>query len=110
MAQYLVEFTYTAQAWAALIKKPQNRLEVVRAAAEKLGGTVQNGWFTFGASDVVCLVEMPDNASAAAFVLAVVAGGAIKASKTTALLSIEEGMEAMKKAAKSGYKPPKGAS
>lgn len=110
MSQYLVEFAYTPQAWAALVKKPQNRLEVVRAAAKKLGGEVSNAWFTFGQSDVVCLVEMPDNTSAAAFVVAVVAGGAMRSSRTTPLMSLEEGMEAMKKAGSTGYKPPKGAS
>jgi hypothetical protein len=43
---------------------------------------------------------MPDNVSAAAFSVAASAGGAIKAIKTTPL-------EAMKKAATAGYKPPK---
>jgi hypothetical protein len=50
---------------------------------------------------------MPDNVSAAAFSVAASAGGAIKAIKTTPLLSLEDGVEAMKKAATAGYKPPK---
>ena len=43
--------------------------------------------------------------SAAAFALAAAGGGACKTVKTTPLLSAEEGIEAMKKAATSGYKP-----
>jgi len=50
---------------------------------------------------------MPDNVSAAAFSMAVSAGGALKALKTTQLITPEEAMLAMKKAAKSG---PKGGS
>ena len=48
---------------------------------------------------------MPDNVSAAAFAVAVAAGGACKNVKTTPLLSIAEGIEAMKKAGQSGYQP-----
>jgi hypothetical protein len=48
---------------------------------------------------------MPDNVSAAAFAVAVAGGGACKNVKTTPLLSLAEGLEAMKKAGTSGYKP-----
>ena len=48
---------------------------------------------------------MPDVISAAAMALAIGAGGSLKAQKTTPLLSVEEGLAAMKKAAASGYKP-----
>ena len=40
---------------------------------------------------------------------AAAAGGAIRAIKTTPLLTTAEGVEAMKKAAKSGYKAPRAA-
>ena len=41
-----------------------------------------------------------------AFAVAAAAGGAVKAIKTTPLMSVEEGMSMLKKAAESGYKPP----
>lgn len=107
MPQYLLQVAYTPEAWAALIKKPHNRLDAVRPAVEKLGGKIDTGWFCFGDYDLVAIVQMPDNVSAAAFSLAASAGGSVKAIKTTPLLSTEEGVEAMKKAARSGYKPPK---
>jgi uncharacterized protein with GYD domain len=88
-----------------MIKKPQDRVEAVRKAVEKLGGKVGSFWMTFGDYDLVGILEMPDNASAAAFAMAVAAGGACKNVKTTPLLSIAEGLEAMKKAGNSGYKP-----
>ena len=105
MAQYLLQVSYTPEAWAAMIKKPQNRAEAVRAAIEELGGTEKGFWFSFGDYDIVGIIEMPDNVSAAAFSVAVSGGGACRNVKTTPLLSIEDGIEAMKKAATCGYKP-----
>ena len=50
---------------------------------------------------------MPDKVSAAAFSVAASAGGAIRAIKATPLLCLDDGVEAMKKAAGAGYKPLK---
>jgi uncharacterized protein with GYD domain len=59
----------------------------------------------FGDADVVGIVEMPNNVSAAAFAMAITAGGACKSVKTTPLLKMEDSMKAMKKAATCGYTP-----
>jgi uncharacterized protein with GYD domain len=105
MPSYLVQVSYTAEAVAALIKKPQDRTEVVRKSIEKLGGSMHGLWLSFGDHDVVVLADLPDNTAAAAVALAVAGGGACKSVKTTPLLSVGEGMAALKKAASSGYKP-----
>ena len=105
MPNYLCQVAYTSEGWAALVKSPQNRLEAVRPAVEKLGGKVVGGWYAFGEYDVVLVLEMPDNASAAALAIAFASGGTLKAVRTTPLLSTGEALEAMKKAGKSGYKP-----
>ena len=105
MAKYLLQVSYSAEAWAALIKRPQSRVEAVRKVVEKLGGNVETFWFAFGEYDIVGIFEMPDNVTAAAFAMAVGAGGSCKNVKTTPLLEIEQGIEAMKKAGSSGYKP-----
>jgi uncharacterized protein with GYD domain len=91
-----------------MIKEPQSRLEAVRPVVEKLGGKFEHAWLAFGEYDVVGIVEMPDNTDAAAFAVAVAAGGACKAFKTTPLLSLEEGIDAMRKAQGAGYRPPGG--
>jgi uncharacterized protein with GYD domain len=106
MASYLVQASYTSEAFAALVKKPQDRASVVRAAAKKLGGSVSGLWGSFGEQDIVIILEMPDTVSAAAMMMAVNASGALKSSKITPLYSTEEGMAAAKKAQGSGYKPP----
>jgi uncharacterized protein with GYD domain len=105
MPHYLCQVSYTAEGWAALLKKPANRIEAVRPAIENLGGTIEGAWFAFGESDLIFILNMPDNISAASFAIAVAGGGAVKSYKTTALMSIDDGIEALKRGAKSGYKP-----
>lgn len=104
MSYYLVQAAYTPEAWAILTKNPQNRIEAIKPAVENLGGKVEGGWFSFGEFDVVLILNMPDNISAAAMAMAFAAGGALKSIKTTPLLTPDEAMDAMKKGAGSGYK------
>jgi uncharacterized protein with GYD domain len=86
-------------------ERPQDRSAAVRPAIENLGGRIERFWLCFGEYDVVGIVEMPNNVSAAAFAIAVGAGRACRALKTTPLLTMEEGVEAMKQAGNCGYKP-----
>lgn len=106
MATYLVQGSYTPEAWANLIANPHDRAEAVRPVIEKLGGKILHAWFAFGDHDVIVIGELPGNVEAAALSLAAAASGAFRSMKTTPLLSTAEGIEAMKKAAKSGYKAP----
>ena len=108
MAHYLLQVAYTPEAWASQLKNPQNRVEVVRPLLERLGGRFESVYFAFGDDDVVAFVEAPDNVSAAAISLAITAGGACKAVKITPLMSVEDGIQAMRKAqeASSQYRPP----
>ena len=105
MASYLLQVGYTPETWAAMIQNPQDRSAAIKAPVEKLGGRVERFWLSFGDYDVVGLIEMPDTVSAAAFSMAVAAGGSCRAVRTTPLLSSAEGLEAMKKAANCGYQP-----
>lgn len=105
MPSYLLQVSYSAEAWAAMVKKPQDRIEAVRKSIEKLGGSITGGWLSFGDYDIVAILDMPDNTSAAAFAMAAAAGAACKHVKTTPLLSIEEAKAAMQKAGTSRYKP-----
>ena len=105
MAHYLLQISYTPEAWAALVRNPQDRAEAVRQPIENLGGKMERIWLAFGEDDIVGVIDMPDNVAAAAIAMAFSAGGACKRVKTTPLLSIQQGIEAMKKAAQCGYKP-----
>jgi uncharacterized protein with GYD domain len=104
MAHFLVQVGYTSEAWAAMVKNPQGRSAAVAPAIEKLGGRMEHFWLSFGEYDVVGIVEMPNNVSAAAFAIAIGAGGSCRSFLTTPLLNFEEGIEAMKQAGTCGYK------
>ena len=81
-------------------------LEAVRPVVEKLGGRVINGWFSFGEYDVLLVCEMPDAISAAALSMAISSSGAVKAVKTTPLMTFDEGVAALKKANSAEYAAP----
>jgi len=104
MPHYLQQVAYSTDGWEALVERPQNRIESVRPAIEKLGGKIESAWFAFGDYDVVLITQMPTNVDAGAIAMAFAAGGACKAVKTTPLLTTEEAVEAMKKAAGTGYR------
>jgi len=106
MAYYLFQASFTSEAWAKMLAKPQNREEAIRPVIEKLGGKLVGYWFAFGESDAVLIVQMPDNVSAAAASLAASAGGAVKSLKTSVLMSVDEAMQAMRKAGGAGYRAP----
>ncbi|HEX3661002.1 MAG TPA: GYD domain-containing protein [Acidobacteriaceae bacterium] len=105
MPSYLLQLSYTSAALAALMEHPQDRIDAVRKPIEKLGGKIDRFYLSFGKYDVVGIVEMPNNVSAAAFSMALGAGGACADVHTTPLMTTEEGMEVMQKAAGCGYKP-----
>lgn len=106
MAYYMFQASFTAEAWAKMVREPQNREQSIRPVVEKLGGKLIGYWFAFGDSDAVVIVQMPDNVSAAAASLAATAGGAISSLKTTVLMSVDESMQAMRKAGAAGYRAP----
>ena len=66
---------------------------------EAVGGKLVGGWLCFGEYDLVIIADVPNKEAMAAIAMAVGSGGAIKASKTTILLTGAEGVDALKKAA-----------
>ena len=106
MPQYMLQFAYTPDTWAALTVEPQDRSEPVRALARKFDGRLIDLYYTMGEYDGVVILEMPDDASAMAFVLAATSPGHLRATRTTRLMLPEEAMQAMEKAKGIGYTAP----
>ena len=106
MAKYLILGSYTSAAWAAQVKNPQNRMEVVRPDVERLGGTFDTAYMAFGDHDFVGIVDMPANVTAAAMSIGLTAGGGLKSLKSVPLMEFSEGLEAVKKAGEMIYRPP----
>ena len=107
MPLYLYQASYTAESLAAQIKKPADRLEKVEKQVRSTGVRFVTGGFSFGDYDLALVMDAPDDTTVAAIALAIAAGGAIRSSKTTRLLSGAEYVEALKKASTVGYKPAK---
>ena len=108
MPFYLSQFAYTAEAIAAMTKNPQDRSISVRELAQKLGGRLIGFYYCFGEYDGIALSEAPDDMTATAVVMAAVSAGHIKAIKTTKLYTVEETMEAMRKAGSLTFQGPSG--
>jgi uncharacterized protein with GYD domain len=106
MPHFLIQLSYKPETMAALVKKPQDRKEVIKKLAKEAGGSLVDSWMCFGKYDAVVILDLPDSVSAAACAMAVSASGGFTAFHTTPLFSIEESMSAMKKAGKIGYKAP----
>lgn len=108
MSLYLFQAAYTSDSWKHQVQNVENVHERLRPLVEGLGGHIVGAYYAFGEYDVVILAEMPDDEAATAFSLAANVGGSVKALKTTSLLTVEQGMNAMHKAAAAGkqYRPP----
>ena len=109
MPFYLMRFSYTPDAWARLIKNPEDRRVVARAVVEKLGGKLHGFWYGFGEHDGFVLFEAPDNVSAAALSVGIAARGSLRSAETTVLLTVEETIEMLKKTQDLPYRAPGGA-
>jgi uncharacterized protein with GYD domain len=99
MPRFLCELSYTPEAWAALLENPTNRPQAIQPALNAVGAKFETVFFAFGDSDMVGILDAPDNISAAALSLCISASGVVKSCKTTPLMTVEDGIEAMRKGA-----------
>ncbi len=106
MPHYLLQVSYTPDAWAALMRQPQDRAETIRPLIERVGGKLDAFYFAFGEHDVVLLAEIPDNVTTAALAIAVASAGAVSAFHTTVLLTSAEAKQAMERASAIPYSVP----
>ncbi len=106
MPLYLSKFSYTPETWARLIGNPEDRRKAAQTYIESVGGKLHGFWYAFGGQDGYTLWEAPDNVSMAAVALAIGAGGALASIDTTVLITVEETLEALRKAKQVRYRAP----
>ncbi len=106
MPLFLSKFSYTPETWARLIQSPEDRRKAAQSYIESVGGKLHGFWYAFGTHDGYNLWEAPDTVSMAGVALAIAAGGALRSFETTALLTVEETMDALRKAGAVGYRTP----
>ena len=106
MPLYLVKFSMTPEAWAKLIKEPEDRRQTVGPLLEANGGKLLGLWYAFGDHDGYVLAEAPDTTTIASALVTVAASGAFSSLSTTVLLSVEDTMAALSTARGIAYRPP----
>jgi len=106
MALYLTRFSYMPETWARLTKNPEDRREAARKYIESVGGKLHGFWYAFGSYDGYNLWEAPDNVSMAAVAIAISGGNALSKIETIPLLTVEETLDALRRAQKVAYRPP----
>src|SRR5688572_15267580 len=106
MAIYLTRFSYSPETWARMTKNPEDRGEAARKYIESVNGKLHGFWYAFGSFDGYTLWEAPDNVSMAAVAIAISAGSALSKFETIPLLTIEETLDALRRAQKVGYRQP----
>jgi uncharacterized protein with GYD domain len=108
MAVSMIQFSYKPETLANLVKNPEDRSVVVRQLIEKLGGRLLAFYYSYGEYDGLCLAEMPDHVSGLAAIMTSFAQGGLTNIKTTVLITVQEAMEAMKKASDLTLPQPRG--
>jgi uncharacterized protein with GYD domain len=106
MPMYLTRFSYTPEAWARMIQNPEDRRAAATQYIESVGGKLHGFWYAFGEYDGYNLWEAPDNVSMSAVALAIGAGGSLSKVETTVLMTVEDTLDAMRKASAVRYRPP----
>jgi uncharacterized protein with GYD domain len=106
MPLYLTRFTYTPETWTRMIANPEDRRKAAQSYIESVGGTLHGFWYAFGSHDGYNLWEAPDNVSMAAVAMAIAGGGALSSIETTVLLTVEETIDALRKAEQVRYQAP----
>jgi uncharacterized protein with GYD domain len=106
MPLYLTTFSHTPETWTRLMANPEDRRKAAQSYLESVGGKLHGFWYAFGTHDGYSLLEAPDNVSMAAVAVAISGGGAVSSFETTVLLTVDEMMAALRKAAQVRYRAP----
>jgi uncharacterized protein with GYD domain len=90
MPKYLFQGHFTVDGVKSVLSKGGSaRRAAGQAAVESIGGSLEAYYFAFGSTDTFAIVDLPDNAAAAALALTISGAGAV-AVNTTVLLTPEE--------------------
>ncbi|MFC2084192.1 GYD domain-containing protein [Bacteroidota bacterium] len=108
MSVTLIQFSYKPEVLEKLIKNPEDRSVAVKQLIEQAGGRMLSFYYSYGEYDGIILAETPDNISGLATTLAAYSKGNLTNLKTTVLITVEEAMEAMKRAANLTLALPRG--
>ena len=109
MPLFLTETKFSEESLQALTHRPSDRREESAKVFEADGGSMQDFYWVFGDADAIFIFEAPDSTAAMSILLTLSTAGAVTSHKTTALLSNDDAMDAMKLAGskETGYRTPR---
>ena len=106
MPKYLIQASYIGDGVQGLRQEGGSaRRSAVNKACSSVGGKLDAFYYAFGESDVVAVIDLPDNTTAAGIALLIAATGKVDI-KTTVLITPEEVDTAVKVGG--DYRPPGG--
>ena len=95
MPKYMYQASYTEDGYRGLVKDTASgRRKAIESAVGALGGKVEAFYYAFGVDDVVLIMELPDNISAAGLAMTVSSSGMVRG-RTTPLLTVEDADKAL---------------
>jgi uncharacterized protein with GYD domain len=97
MPKFMVHGSYTAEGLKGLLKEGgTGRRKAVETAVKAMGGHLEAFYFAFGDADVVAIIDVPDNITAATLAIGIASTGTVGL-KTTVLMTPEEVDQAARK-------------
>ena len=108
MPKYVTFFSYTSEAWARMVKRPDDRTEAVRSAIEAVGGELLAFYWMLGHSDGFAIYSVPHEIAAASLGAAVAGTNQLARQQTFHVLDMNEGKQALELAGEvaRSYRPP----
>ncbi len=108
MPKYVTFFSYTSEAWARMVERPDDRAEAARAAIEGVGGELLAFYWMLGHSDGFAIYSVPNEIAAASLGAAVAGTNQMARQETFQVLDMDEGKQALELAGAvtRSYRPP----
>jgi uncharacterized protein with GYD domain len=108
MPKYALFFTYTSDAWDAMVSNPRDRTAQARAIVEAADGRMEAIYWMFGPHDGVCVFDAPSPVKAGAVSVAVGSTGSFKQLETRELFTQEQltGLLSAARECRQRYEPP----
>ena len=108
MPKYVTFFSYTSDAWARMVERPDDRAAAARAAIEGVGGELLAFYWMFGPSDGFAIYSVPHEIAAASLGAGVAGTSQVARQETFQVLDMDEGKQALELAREvaRSYRPP----
>ena len=108
MPKYVTFFTYTLDAWARMVDRPEDRAEAARTAIEAVGGELMGFYWMMGPSDGFAVYSVPNEVAAASLAAGVAGSGRVARQETFQVMDVDESRQALEQAAAvaRSYRPP----